>query len=340
IASQDILHKTDAEGIILGIDSSESLRTQYQNLLEKIRKTNPGARIDGVYVQKMLTKVDFELIIGSKKDRDFGAVILFGSGGIGVELFRDFSIGLPPLNQTLASIIMEDTRIYQALSKGLRNKQPVDMKSLEEILVRFSNMIVDFPEIAEVDINPLAVSNGKLSTLDARIIIDPTPVDQIKYPHLVIMPYPTKYVTPWRLKDGTEVTIRPIRPEDEAMELEFVRGLSPETSRFRFFQIIKDLQHDALVRFCNIDYDREMALIAEIQEADKKTEVVVADAHQGKGLGTKLVDMLIGFAKEKGVTSIYGVIMTDNLAMIRFCEKLGFTIRRIPDNVIAELKLK
>ncbi len=359
IASQDILHKTDAEGIILGINSSESLRTQYQNLLERIGKTNPGSRIDGVYVQKMLSKVDFELIIGSNKDRDFGAVILFGSGGIGVELFRDFSIGLPPLNQNLARRIMEDTRIYQALSKGLRNKQPADMKSLEEILVRFSNMIVDFPEIAEVDINPLAVSNGKLSTLDARIIIDPTPVDRIKYlSHLVIMPYPTKYVTPWRLKDGTEVTIRPIRPEDEALELEFVRGLSAETSRFRFFQVIKDLQHDALVRFCNIDYDREMALIAEIQEGDKKTEAgvarlildpsnahgeiaaVVADAHQGKGLGTKLVDMLIGFAREKGVESIYGIIMPDNLTMIRFCEKLGFTIRRIPDNVIAELKLK
>ena len=359
IASQDILHKTDIGGVVLGVTSPESLKTQYQNLLERIDKTNPGAIIDGVYVQKMLPKVDFELIIGSKKDRDFGAVILFGFGGIGVELFKDFSIGLPPLNQTLARIIMEDTHIYQALSKGLRSKKPADMKSLEEILVRFSNMIVDFPEIAEVDINPLAISDGKPLALDARIIIDPTPIStQTKYPHLVIMPYPTKYVTPWRLRDGTEVTIRPIRPEDEAMELEFVRGLSAETSRFRFFQIIKDLQHDALVRFCNIDYDREMALIAEIQETNKKTEVgvarlildpgnahgeiavVVADGYQGKGLGTKLVDMLIDYAREKGVDSIYGVIMTDNQTMIRFCEKLGFTIRRIPDHVIAELKLK
>lgn len=358
IASQDILHKTDAEGIILGVNSPEILRTQYQSLLERISKTMPSARIDGVYVQKMLPKVDFELIVGSKKDRDFGSIILFGSGGIGVELFRDFSVGLPPLNQNLARLIMEETRIYGALTKGLRNKQPADMKLLEEILVRFSNMIVDFPEIGEIDINPLAISNGIPSTLDARIIIDPTPIGRTARPHLVIMPYPTKYVTPWRLKDGTEVTIRPIRPEDESLELEFVRGLSPETSRFRFFQIIKDLSHDALVRFCNIDYDREMAFIAETQESDRRMEagvarlildpnnangeiaVVVADGHQGKGLGTKLVDMLIGFAREKEVETIYAIIMPENLNMIRFCEKLGFSIRRSQDNVIAELKLK
>src|SRR5208337_4882397 len=185
------------------------------------------------------------------------------------------------------------------------------------------------PEIAEMDINPLAVSEGKLWAIDARIIIDPTVTGRKSesYPHLVTMPYPSKYVTPWRLKDGNEVILRPIRPEDEPMELEFIKGLSTETSRYRFFQIIKDLPHDALVRFCNIDYDREMAFIAETKEGDRKVEVgvsrlilepnkkkgefavVVSDKYQAKGLGIKLVDMLIEVAKEKGVESIYGIIM-------------------------------
>ncbi|HMK82780.1 MAG TPA: GNAT family N-acetyltransferase [Candidatus Bathyarchaeia archaeon] len=364
IASEDILHKTDVGGVVTSIVNSDSLREQYKLLLERMKQAKPEAKIDGVYVQKMLKKADYELILGSKKDRDFGAIILFGSGGIGVELFKDFSVGIPPLNQNLARRILEETRIYQALSKGLRNKPPIDMKSLEEIMVRFSNMIVDLPEISEMDINPLAVSDGKLWALDARIIIDPA----IKlrrsepYPHLVMMPYPTKYVTPWRLREGTEVMLRPIKPEDEPMELDFIRGLSTETSRFRFFQIIKDLPHDALVRFCNIDYDREMAFIAETtdlntNQAPQRIEigvsrlildpnrrrgeiaVVIADKFQGKGLGTKLVDMLIEVARDKGVEALYGVIMSGNMAMIRLCEKLGFAIRREQDSVLAELKL-
>ena len=359
IASQDVIHKTDVGGVVTGVDSPQTLREQYQTLMDRVRKAKPDARIDGIYVQKMAKQIDYELILGAKKDNDFGAVILFGMGGIGVELLKDVSIGLPPLNQILARRVMEETKIYRALSKGLRNKPPIDMRSLEQVMVRFSNMIVDFPEIAEMDINPLVVSNGGLHVLDARIIIDPRVPEQGEaYPHLVIMPYPTKYVTPWKLKDGTEVTLRPIRPEDEPMELELIRGLSTETSRFRFFQIIKDLPHDALVRFCNIDYDREMAFIAETPQGDRRVEigvarlileankkrgefaVVVADKYQAKGLGVKLVDMLIDVAREKDVETIYGIIMSENVKMIRLCEKLGFSSRREQDDVIVELKLK
>jgi acetyltransferase len=232
------------------------------------------------------------------------------------------------------------------------------LRPLEEIMVRFSNLIVDFPEIAEMDINPLVVANNQFTVLDARIIIDPNALDHPQpYPHLVIMPYPAKYIIAWRMKDGTEVTLRPIKPEDEPEELAFVRGLSTETSRFRFFQIIKDLPHEALVRFCNIDYDREMAIIAERREGDRTVEigvsrliidpgkrrgefaVVVADRYQGKGLGTKLVDMLIEFAREKGIETIYGIVMSENIKMIQLCEKLGFTTRREHENVTAELKL-
>jgi acetyltransferase len=359
IASQDILHKTEIGGVIVGIETSQALKDNYRSLMDKVRKTKSGAKIDGVYVQKMVKNVDYELILGSKKDEDFGAVILFGMGGIGVELMKDVSIGLPPLNQVLARRVMEETKIYQALSKGWRGKPAVDMKLLEEVMVRFSNMIVDFPEIAEMDINPLVIADGRLSVLDAKVIIDNKAVEHTEaHSHLVIMPYPSKYVMPWRLKDGTEVTLRPIRPEDEPIELEFIRGLSTESSRFRFFQIIKDLPHDALVRFCNIDYDREMAFIAETREGDRRIEigvsrlilesnkkrgefaVVVADKYQGKGLGIKLVDMLIEVAREKSVELIYGIIMSENLNMIKVCEKLGFSIRREQENVIAELRIR
>lgn len=359
IASQDILHKTDVSGVITNINTANELTENYKLILERTRKAKPDARIDGVYVQKMVRDVDYELMLGSKKDEDFGSVILFGMGGIGVELLKDVSVGLPPLNQILARRVVEETKIYEALSKGLRNKPPIDLRQLEEIIVRFSNMIVDFPEIGEMDINPMGVSGGKLCVLDARIIIESRTYEQTQsYPHLVIMPYPSKYVTPWRLKDGTEVTLRPIRPEDEPMELEFIRGLSTETSRFRFFQIIKDLPHEALVRFCNIDYDREMAFIAEKRDGDRRTEigvsrlilepnktrgefaVVVADEFQGKGLGIKLVDMLIDVAREKGVGEIYGIVMSENVKMISLCEKLGFSVRRERDSVVVELRLR
>jgi acetyltransferase len=359
IASQDILHKTDFNAVIKGVDSSEGLKTQFQTLLDTVKKAKPDARIDGVYVQKMIKDVDYELILGSKKDHDFGAIILFGLGGIGVELFKDFSIGLPPLNQVLARRIMEETRVYEVLSKGLRNKPPIDVKALDELVVRFSNMIVDFPEIAEVDINPLGVTEGKVSALDARIIIDQSFDDTMDpYSHLVILPYPTKYVTPWKLKDGTEVILRPIRPEDEPIEHEFIRGLSPETSQFRFFHVIKDLSHEDLVRFCNIDYDREMAFIGETREGNKMIEigvarlvlepnkkqgefaVVIADKYQGRGLGTKLINMLIEVAKEKGVEKIYAQVMAENTKMIRLVEKLGFTTKGNRDgDFYAELTL-
>jgi acetyltransferase len=254
---------------------------------------------------------------------------------------------------------MEETRVYQALSKGLRNKKSIDMKALDEIVVSFSNMIVDFPEMAEVDINPLGVTEGKVSALDARIIIDQSFNDTMDpHSHLIILPYPTKYVTPWKLKDGTELILRPIRPEDEPIEHELIRGLSPETSQFRFFHVIKDLSHEDLVRFCNIDYDREMAFICETNEGNKRIEiavarlilepnkkqgefaVVIADKYQGRGLGTKLTNMLIEWAKEKGVEKIYAQVMAENIKMVRLAEKLGFTTKRYSDgDVYAELTL-
>ena len=357
VVSPDIVHKTDIGGVIIGVNSENSLRKEYQSLIESVRKAAPHAKIYGVYVQNM-KKFDYELILGARKDRDFGAVILFGQGGTGVEFFRDFSTALPPLNETLARRMMEETKIYRALSEGLRNLPPLDIRVLGEVVVRFSNLVVDFPEIAEIEINPLAASKGEICALDARMEMDPGALENVdRYTHLSILPYPIKYVVPWKLKDGTEVILRPIRPEDEHIEHELIRGLSDETSRFRFFSIIKELSHQDLVRFCNIDYDREMAIIAEVREGEKKKEigvgrlilepgrkrgefaVVVADEYQGKGLGTKLVDVLIERAKEKELESIYGIILPENKVMIRLCKKMGFTIERSGEEVIANLNL-
>ncbi len=359
IASPDITHKSDVGGVATGIDSDETLRSEYEAMIRRVISDRPQAKILGVTVQKMIEKIDYEIILGARKDRDFGSVILFGMGGVGVEIFRDFSIGLPPLNQTLARRLMEDTKVHKMI-QGYRGKPPADMRQLEEIIVRFSNLIVDFPEIAEIDVNPLAISGGMAYVLDARIVIDKNTLEPPSpYSHLVITPYPTRYVTPWRLKDGTEVILRPIRPEDEPLEHEMLTTLSEETLRGRFFQVIKSITHEMLTRYCNIDYDREMAIVGEVREGEKRRiigigrliiepdfkkgefAVVVHDDYQRKGLGYKLVDTVIGIAQEKELHKIYGIVLTDNKAMLRICDELGFKTRDLSDGTTwVELSLR
>ncbi|MEM0445187.1 MAG: GNAT family N-acetyltransferase [Nitrososphaerota archaeon] len=359
IISPDIIHKTDVNGVVLNIESPEELKQEYLKLMENIRSKASGARIEGVYVQKMVKPVNYELILGTTRDRDFGAVIMFGAGGIATEAIRDYAIGLPPLNQVLARRLMEETKIYNLLLNGFRNRPPADIKKLEEIIVRFSNMVVDFPEIKEAEINPLAVSEDQIYAVDFRVVLD----TEAKYTsehhrHLVISPYPTKYIKPWRLKDGREVLLRPIRPEDEPLEYELIKGLSEESSRFRFFQVIKEVTHEMLVRFCNIDYDREIAIIAEYSDRGRKRNVgvgrliiepernrgefavLVADDFQGKGLGTKLLDMIIEIAQDKGLESIYGIVLPENTRMIGLCKKFGFDIKHGKDEVLVELRIK
>lgn len=351
IVSMDITHKSDIGGVVTGIHSDAQLQREYEDLLKRVHEKMPEARITGVSVQKDIGKIDYELILGAKKDNDFGSVIIFGMGGTEAEIVRDFSIGLPPLNQTLARRLMEETKAYRMI-QGYRGRTPADMKQLEQILVSFSNLIADFPEIAEMDINPLAISDGKAYALDARIVIDQGTVEPASpYPHLVISPYPMRYVTPWRLSDGTEVLLRPVRPEDEPLEKEMLTGLSEEALRGRFFQVIKKITHEMLIRFCNIDYDREMAIVAELREGERKRligigrliiesdfkkgefAVVIHDEFQGKGLGYKLVDMIIGIAQEKGLKEIYGIVLTDNTRMLNLCKRLGFHIAHLPDGI-------
>jgi acetyltransferase len=281
-------------------------------------------------------------------------------GGTTAEFIKDFSIGLPPLNQTLAKMLMQDTKVYKML-QGFRGKPAADFEGLEEVLVNFSNLIVDFPEIAEIDINPLAISNGRASALDARIIIDRDygASGRSPYPHLIITPYPTKYITPWQLSDGTEVLLRPIKPEDEPAEHEMLSSLPKESLRTRFFSTIKDISHEWLILFCNIDYDRHMAIVAEVQENGKKKiigvarlimnpdltsgelAVLVHDRFQGKGLGYKFVEVLIGIAREKGLEDIRAEVLTENERMLKILRRLGFTTQWLPGGTSeAVLKLK
>jgi acetyltransferase len=350
VVSPDISHKSDVGGVIMGIDSSSALKEAYGKLIQRVKKRAPEAAITGVAVEMMVTDVDYELILGVKKDRDFGSVILFGMGGTMAEFIKDFSIGLVPLNQTLAKMLIQDTKVYRML-QGFRGRQAADFEGLEEIIVNFSNLIVDFPEIAEIDVNPLAISMGRACALDARIIIDrdyDAATCRLQYPHLIITPYPTKYTTPWRLSDGAEVLLRAIRPEDEPAEHELLASLSQETLTTRFFSAVRDISYEWLILFCNIDYDRHMAIIAEVEEEGKKSmigvarliinqdltsgevAVLVQDRFQGKRLGSKFIEMLVEIARERGLEEVRADVLTENTRMLNVFTRLGFTTQGLP----------
>jgi acetyltransferase len=350
ISSPDISHKSDVEGVILNLNSDKEVKKAFAKMMTTVKQHQPDAHLEGVTIQKMVTDYDFELIIGSKKDPVLGPVILFGRGGTETELFKDIAVGLPPLNQKLARRVMERTKVFPVLASGFRAKPPANLRVLDEILVKVSNMIIDFPEIKELDINPIAVKGETVYALDARVVLDPdVKAGAEEYSHLIISPYPTKYVQPWRCYDGRNVILRPIRPEDEPLERALLAGLSPESSRMRFFQIIKDITHDMLSRFCNIDYAREMAIIAEygsdanrrnvgvsrliMEQGQQQGEfaVVVADDFQNTGLGLKLCDTLIGIGQDKGLKNIYGIVLNDNRKMLNLARKLGFTFERLSE---------
>ena len=349
IASPDVLHKTDVGGVVLNLTTEKDVKEEYKAMIARVKKHMPEARITGVTIQSMVKDVDYEIILGAKKDRQFGTVILFGMGGVTAEIFKDFSIALPPLNQTLARRLMEETKVYKML-QGYRGKKAVDFKQLEQIIVSFANLIIDFPEIAEVDINPIAISNGVPIALDARILLDKESLEPTSlYQHLVITPYPSKYIVPFLLTDNTQVVLRPIRPEDEPLEYEMLASLSAET--IRLHQMPDILNHTKLVRFCNIDYGREMALVAELREGDKRRIVgvgriimeadselsnflmLVHDDYQNRGLGRKLLDELIGIAQERKMDVMYGSVLTENQRAIHVCTRAGFEVKNLEGGI-------
>jgi acetyltransferase len=346
VYSPQIIHKSDVGGVILNIKDEASVREAYRKILENVKKNVPLAEIQGVTVQPMIQKTGYELIIGSKKDPLFGPVIVFGMGGIFVELFRDYSIGFPPLNQVLARRLIEGTRAYQLL-KGYRGLPPANIKRLEEVLVKFSEMLIDFPQIKEMDINPLMIVGDEAIALDVRILMDRELVFKEISPHshLIISVYPKKYEKFCTLKDGRTVLLRPIKPEDEPLENELWKTFSEETQRFRFFSPMRTWSHATLVRYTNIDYDREIAIIAELKEDNQRkmigvvrmimdppdfktaeVAIVIGDPWQGLGLGSQMLDYIIEIARDKNLESIYGLILRDNYRAIELFKKRGFSV--------------
>jgi len=350
IVAHDITHKSEIGGVELGVCSPADLKAAYARMMDTVHAAT-DATIQGVSVEKMVRRVDHELILGMKKDGQFGSVIVFGAGGVAAEGLADFAVSLPPLNQTLARRMMEETRIFRRILATDPDAEQLTCQ-LEELLTVLSNIVVDFPEVAQITINPVVVSEGKACAVDARIILDTDGADgKPTHPHVVVTPYPTRYIMPWKMTDGTEVLLRPIRPEDEPLIRELLATVSEATLRGRFLSSVTSITHDMLVRLTNIDYDREIAIIAELTQGDERRiigagrltgeaqrgtgefAVMVHDEFQGRGLGSKLMDIIIGIAQEKGFTDIKGYIDSTNRRMLSVVSTLGFITEETCESV-------
>jgi acetyltransferase len=361
--SLTITHKTDVGGVILNLRDGAAVREAFNGIQRAVAEKVGAEHFQGVTVQPMAKLDGYELILGSSLDTQFGPVLLFGTGGQLVEVFKDKSLALPPLNSTLARRMMETTKIYHAL-QGVRGRKTVDMAALENLLVRFSELVVENPRIKEIDINPLLASPDRLLALDARVVLHEASVPDEKLPRSAIRPYPEKYVSKWTMKNAEEVLIRPIRPEDEPKMVRFHKELSDRSVYLRFFQPLKfshRTAHERLTRICFIDYNRDMALVAEHQNAQGESEIIavgrmsklhgvpeaelaalVRDGFQGKGLGTELYHRLIQIAREEKLNKVHSNMLRENLEMIAICRRLGFHLADDAngDNLIlAELAL-
>ncbi|HET7214302.1 MAG TPA: acetate--CoA ligase family protein, partial [Terriglobia bacterium] len=270
LLSETITHKTDVGGVQLRLRGEAAVRQAYRAIERSVlEKTGPG-NFSGVTVQPMIEFKGYEVILGSTFDPQFGSVLLFGSGGQLVEVYKDRALALPPLNTTLARRMMEQTRIWTAL-KGVRGQKAADLAALERLMVRFSQLVIEQRRIREIDINPLLISADGMVALDARVVLHSSEVTEDRLPKLAIRPYPTQYSYKWKLKDGTPVVIRPIRPEDEPLMVKFHHTLSERSVYMRYFHMLslsRRIEHDRLTRICFIDFDREMALVAVHRDPD------------------------------------------------------------------------
>jgi len=353
IFSETITHKTDVGGVKLNLEDESSVRSAFHEIKTSVRKISGLDHFSGVTVQPMVRLEGYELIIGSSVDSQFGPVILFGSGGPLVEVYRDRALALPPLNTTLAQRMMQQTRIFTAL-KGVRGRKPIDLPALEGLLVRFSQLVVEQPWISEIDINPLLASPERLLALDARVVLHAPGTDPRHLPRPAVRPYPLQYVSSWVMKNGTEVTLRPIRPEDEPSMVKFHETLSDRSVYLRYFyslSLSSRVAHDRLVRICFVDYDREMAIVADSQDVNTgqhrilgvgrlvkshaknegEVAVLVSDACQNQGLGTELFHRVIQIARDEKLSRVDAEILPDNFAMKKIARKLGFHLRT-PDD--------
>ena len=362
LLSNTIAHKTDVDGVRLSLQNEDQLRGAFRSIRASVTEKAGAQHFLGVTVQPMVRRDGYELILGSTIDAQFGPVILFGSGGVMVEVYRDRALALPPLNTTLAQRLMEQTKIFAALN-GVRGRKTVDLSALEQLLVRFSQLVMEQPWIKEIDINPLLATPDHLLALDARIVVHDSSMTPERLPRAAIRPYPAQYVWDWKLKDGTPVTIRPIRPEDEPLMVQFHHTLSERSVYLRYFcslSLSTRVEHERLVRICFGSYDRGFALVADrkisetgqhevlgvgrfsaINRSEAEAAVLVSDQWQGRGLGTELLAGVARVAREEKFRRLSGEILRDNLATQAIFKKVGFKLRAMedPSSVSALLEL-
>jgi acetyltransferase len=363
IDSPDIAHKSDVQGVALNIQSGAVARDTFNDMVARVKRLQPQARINGVTVQKMArARRGREVCVGLVTDEAFGPAIVFGAGGTMIELIADRAMELPPLNQFLARRLIDRARVGELLQQPAPGGAPADLEALERVLLRVSEMVCEFPQLREMDINPLIVSEDGAIAVDARIVLQPGPQSgsprAFDYPHLAILPYPARFEQVWPLAGGGEVTVRPVRPDDAQMLQELVRGLKPESRYFRFASAIKELPPGLLARLTLIDYDREMALVAVYVQRQAREDgsfdeterivgvsriitkpdqtrcefsLLVADDFGGKGLGSRLMEGIMDAAREKGLSDIEGLVLTHNSDMLKLMRGLGFSVKPYPE---------
>jgi len=350
VLSSDISHKSDAGGVRLNIASAQEVRGNYKQLLDQVSQKLPDAKIEGVTIEKMYRSSNGrELMIGIIRDPVFGPVISFGSGGTAVEVMGDSAISLPPLNNRLARDLIKRTKVSKLLGE-FRNMPAVDMDKLIDVLLGVSSMACELPWIKEMDINPMIVDENGVVAVDARIVVGYPKPSTDPYHHLAIHPYPAHLVKQVQLNDGTDIVIRPIRPEDAEIEARFIRELSSEAKYFRFMNSLQELSQEMLVRFTQIDYHNEMALIAvtstkageeQIGVARYTTNVdklscefalVVSDQWQSRGIAHKLMRNLMDIARDRDLERMQGQVLARNSKMLDLMTSLSFTIENDPDD--------
>ncbi len=358
ISASDVIHKTDLGGVALNLRSEAAVRETFAKIKSSYNRARPGAAFDGVALQPMYaSETGVELIIGVKKDSLFGTVVLAGAGGIAAELYGDKAIGFPPLNERLARKMLESLKIWPLLT-GFRGRKPLPVDGLVETIIRISYLAADYPEIVELDINPLLVTPEEIVALDTSALIhhESAAVAPAPYSHLALRPYPEEYVRTETLRDGNTVTLRPIKPEDEPLWFELLRSCTRESIYQRFRYFFHWDSHDVASRFCYIDYDREMAIVAEFEEngrrqllgvgrliadPDRDTAeyaILITDLWQNKGLGSKLTDYCVEIAKNWGVKKVVAQTTTDNNRMISLFRKKYFDITIDHANSLVEVE--
>jgi acetyltransferase len=358
IVSPDILYEIDVGGVVSGIGTEDEIEPAYEKIMHAVRSHVSDPQVFGVYIEQMIEK-RHELLIASKKDPIFGPVIVFGMGGVAVEVFKDTNKGIPPLNMSLAQKLIDGTKI-STLLKGYRGMAAVDVAAIQFLLYKFAYLVMDFPEIKEMDINPFVVDEHGGIVLGAKIILDEEIAGTAVKPfsHMVICPYPSEYETTVQLKDGRPVLLRPIRPEDEPIEEEMFKTFSDETMRFRFFSPVKEPTHEMLIRYTQIDYDREIAIIAEVTEEGQKKmlgvvrliadpynetaeyAIVIGDPWHGQGLGTSMTRHILEIARSRGIKKVYAYVLDDNVFMLHLFQKFGFSRKKEGEMYRVELPLE